>query len=38
MKNTSAHWAYLAVVFILSFTWQGIIYFNGGIDSPLFLQ
>ena len=29
------HWAYFAVVFILSFLWQLIIYFNGGIDSPL---
>lgn len=28
-------WVYLAVVFILSFFWQLIIYFNGGIDSPL---
>lgn len=35
MKNTNSHWVYLAVVFILSFLWQLIIYFNGGIDSPL---
>lgn len=35
MKNTNNHWVYLAVVFILSFLWQLIIYFNGGIDSPL---
>lgn len=36
MQNTNTHWVYLTVVFILSFAWQGIIFFNGGIDSPLF--
>jgi len=35
MKNTNNHWVYLAVVFILSYLWQLIIYYNGGIDSPL---
>jgi membrane protease YdiL (CAAX protease family) len=35
MKNMNNLWVYLAVVFILSFFWQLIIYFNGGIDSPL---
>jgi len=35
MKNTNSHWTYLAVVFVLSYLWQLIIYFNGGIDSLL---
>jgi len=36
MKNTDNPWGYLAVVFVLSYLWQLILYFNGGIDSPLF--
>lgn len=33
MKNKNIHWWYLAVVFILSYLWQLVIYFTGGIDS-----
>ena len=29
-------WLYLVVVFIPSYIWQILIYFTGGIDSPLF--
>ena len=36
MKSTNNRWAYLTVVFVLSYLWQLILYFNGGIDSPLF--
>jgi hypothetical protein len=36
MKNKNIHWPYLAVVFILSYLWQLVIYFTGGVDSMLF--
>jgi len=36
MKKTDNPWVYLAIVFVLSYLWQLFLYFNGGIDSPLF--
>jgi len=36
MNKTYNPWAYLTVVFVLSYLWQLVLYFNGGIDSPLF--
>lgn len=36
MKNKNVHWQYLAVVFVLSYLWQLVIYFTGGVDSALF--
>lgn len=35
MKIKNTHWTYLAVVFILSYLWQLVIYFTGGIESAL---
>jgi len=35
MKNTKIYWIYLAVVFVLTYLWQLVIYFTGGINSPL---
>lgn len=35
MKIKNTHWIYLAVVFILSYLWQLVIYFTGGVDSTL---
>lgn len=35
MKNKNALWSYLAVVFILSYSFQLVIYFTGGVDSFL---
>lgn len=28
-------WFYLIVVYVISFLWQGLIFFTGGVDSPL---
>jgi len=36
MKNKNVLWKYLIVVFILSYMWQLVIYFTGGLDSELF--
>lgn len=36
MKFKSTHWIYLAVVFILSYLWQLVIYLTGGVDSMFF--
>ena len=36
MKKKNIHWQYVAVVFVLSYLWQLVIYFTGGVDSPLF--
>jgi CAAX protease family protein len=36
MKTVTNHWPYLGVVFLLSYAWQGVLYFNGGVDSGLF--
>ena len=36
MKHTDNPWPYVIVVFVLSYLWQLFLYFNGGIDSPLF--
>ncbi len=36
MKIKNTHWIYLVVVFILSYLWQLVIYFTGGVDSMLF--
>ena len=36
MNKTHIHWRYLAVVFVLSYLWQLVIYFTGGVDSALF--
>ena len=36
MINFKDYRSYLVVVFVLSYLWQLIIYFNVGIDSPLF--
>lgn len=35
MKNKNALWSYLAVVFILSYSFQLVIYFTGGVNSFL---
>jgi len=35
MKNSNNYWIYLIIVFVLSYLWQLVIYFTGGIDSPL---
>jgi membrane protease YdiL (CAAX protease family) len=36
MNMQRAIWSYLAVVFALSYAWQLVIYFTGGVDSYLF--
>lgn len=36
MKSSHNFKSYVIVVFVLSYIWQLVIYFNGGIDSPLF--
>jgi|GEM_PF-843712 len=36
MKNKNTLWLYLAIVFVLSYLWQLVIYFTGGIDSMFF--
>jgi membrane protease YdiL (CAAX protease family) len=36
MKAVGNPWAYLGVVFVLSFAWQVLLYFNGGVSSGLF--
>ena len=36
MKNKNTLWFYILIVFIISYTWQLLIYFTGGIDSILF--
>jgi membrane protease YdiL (CAAX protease family) len=36
MNNRNIHWTYFAVVFALSYLWQLVIYFTGGVDSMLF--
>jgi membrane protease YdiL (CAAX protease family) len=36
MKKLKIHWQYFIVVFILSYLWQLVIYFTGGIDSKFF--
>lgn len=33
MKNKNVLWSYLAIVFILSYFFQLIIYFTGGVNS-----
>jgi membrane protease YdiL (CAAX protease family) len=36
MKDKDTLWLYLAIVFVLSYLWQLVIYFTGGVDSMLF--
>ena len=36
MNSKKDLWLYLAILFILSYLWQCLIYFTGGIDSALF--
>jgi hypothetical protein len=36
MKGKNVVWWYLAVVFVLSYLWQLVIYLSGGIGSVLF--
>ncbi len=36
MKNLDTLWLYLAIVFVMSYLWQLVIYFTGGVDSMLF--
>lgn len=36
MKERHDHWAYLLIVFVLSYLWQWVIYLTGGVESPLF--
>jgi membrane protease YdiL (CAAX protease family) len=36
MKVSRVLWSYLLVVFLLSYSWQMIIYFTGGVESGLF--
>jgi membrane protease YdiL (CAAX protease family) len=35
MKAKNIHWIYLAAVFTLSYLWQLVIYFDGGVESAL---
>ena len=36
MKNNLTIWFYLAVVFVLSYLWQLVLYLTGGVESHLF--
>lgn len=36
MKNKNTLWLYLAIVFVLSYLWQLVLYLTGGVDSMLF--
>jgi membrane protease YdiL (CAAX protease family) len=36
MKKKETHWRYVAVVFVVSYLWQGMIFLTGGTDSTLF--
>jgi len=35
MKSENKIWFYLIIVFVISYLWQVLIYFSGGVDSPL---